>query len=146
MRYPCHTLIQVFSYRLFGFFMLNATFNNITVISWWSVLLVEGTGILRENHLPAISHWETTVSPEDDMGNIYQGTYSLAIVPFKYPHFITWSFISSRRLLSPVSSEQSKTICSEETDYTNRREDIKDKLIKHKYYTVHATIGKTTQI
>ena len=39
-----------------------------------------------------------------------------------------------------------KRICSEETDYTNRREDIKDQLIKHKYYTVHATIGKTTQI
>ena len=28
----------------------NATFNNITVISWRSVLLVEETGILREKH------------------------------------------------------------------------------------------------
>ena len=25
--------------------MLNATFNNISVISWWSVLLVEKTGV-----------------------------------------------------------------------------------------------------
>ena len=33
--------------------MLNATFNNIAAISWWSVLLVEGTGIFGENHLPA---------------------------------------------------------------------------------------------
>jgi len=29
---------------------LNATFNNISVILWRSVLLVEETGILRENH------------------------------------------------------------------------------------------------
>jgi hypothetical protein len=32
------------------------TFNNISVISWWSVLLVEETG---ENHWPAASHWQT---------------------------------------------------------------------------------------
>jgi hypothetical protein len=28
----------------------NATFNNISVISWWSFLLVEESGIPRENH------------------------------------------------------------------------------------------------
>jgi hypothetical protein len=28
----------------------NATFNNISVISWRSVLLVEETGVPRENH------------------------------------------------------------------------------------------------
>jgi hypothetical protein len=27
------------------FMVLNATFNNISVISWWSVLLVEETGV-----------------------------------------------------------------------------------------------------
>ena len=32
--------------------MLNATFNNISVISWRSVLLVEETGVPGENHLP----------------------------------------------------------------------------------------------
>ena len=31
-----------------------ATFNNISIISWQSVLLVEETG---ENHRPAASHW-----------------------------------------------------------------------------------------
>ena len=30
--------------------VFNATFNNISVISWWSVLLVEETGGHRENH------------------------------------------------------------------------------------------------
>ena len=41
---------------LFGFMVLNATFNNITVIWWRSVLLVEETGVPRENHRPAASH------------------------------------------------------------------------------------------
>ena len=36
--------------------VFNVTFNNISVISWWSVLLVEETGIPRENHRPAVSH------------------------------------------------------------------------------------------
>jgi hypothetical protein len=31
----------------------NTTFNNISVISWLSVLLVEKTGVHRENHRPA---------------------------------------------------------------------------------------------
>jgi hypothetical protein len=31
---------------------LNATFNNISVISWRSVFLVEETGAPRENHRP----------------------------------------------------------------------------------------------
>jgi len=31
------------------FIVFNATFNNISVISWWSVLLVEETGIPRKN-------------------------------------------------------------------------------------------------
>jgi len=30
----------------------NATFNNISVISWVSVLLVEETGVPKENHRP----------------------------------------------------------------------------------------------
>jgi hypothetical protein len=30
--------------------LFNATFNNISAISWQSVLLVEETGVPRENH------------------------------------------------------------------------------------------------
>ena len=37
----------------------NAIFNNISVISWWLVLLVEETGVSGENHRPAVGHWET---------------------------------------------------------------------------------------
>ena len=36
--------------------VFNATFNNISFISWQSVLLVEETG---ENHRPVTSHWQT---------------------------------------------------------------------------------------
>jgi hypothetical protein len=36
--------------------VFNATFNNISVISWQSVLLVEETGVLGENHRPSVSH------------------------------------------------------------------------------------------
>ena len=41
---------------LIGFMMFNATFNNISVISWRSVLLVEESGEPGENHRPVASH------------------------------------------------------------------------------------------
>jgi hypothetical protein len=37
--------------------VFNTTFNNISVILWRPVLLVEETGGPRENHLPVASHW-----------------------------------------------------------------------------------------
>jgi hypothetical protein len=36
--------------------VFNATFNNISAISWWSVLLIEETGVPGENHRPTTSH------------------------------------------------------------------------------------------
>jgi len=36
--------------------VFNAIFNNISVISWWSVVLMKETGVTRENHRPAASH------------------------------------------------------------------------------------------
>ena len=44
---------------LVWFMVFNATLNNISVILWWSVLLVEETRVPRENHWPAASHWQT---------------------------------------------------------------------------------------
>ena len=41
------------------FMVFNAIFNNISVISWRSVLLVEETGAPRENHRTVTSHWKT---------------------------------------------------------------------------------------
>jgi hypothetical protein len=49
-----HNLVMTVIDRLVGkwiwFMVLNATFNNISVISWRSVLLVEETGVPGENH------------------------------------------------------------------------------------------------
>ena len=39
--------------------VFNATFNNISIVSWRSVLLVEETGVPGENHRPIASHWQT---------------------------------------------------------------------------------------
>ena len=36
--------------------VFNANFNNISIISWQSVLLVEETGVPGENHRPAERH------------------------------------------------------------------------------------------
>ena len=44
---------------LVWFMVFNSTFNNISVILWWSVLLVDETGVSGENHWPAASHWQT---------------------------------------------------------------------------------------
>jgi len=38
---------------IYGFMVFNATYNTISVISWWSVLLVEEAG---ENHRSVASH------------------------------------------------------------------------------------------
>jgi hypothetical protein len=41
------------------FMVFNTTFNNISVISWRSVLLVDETRVPIENHLQVASHWQT---------------------------------------------------------------------------------------
>jgi hypothetical protein len=39
--------------------VFNTTFNNISVISWQSVLLVEETGVHKEHHRPVTSSGKT---------------------------------------------------------------------------------------
>ena len=54
-------LVSLLSSTLFWslwFMVFNATFNNISVISWLSVLLVEETGVPGENNRPVASHWQ----------------------------------------------------------------------------------------
>ena len=38
--------------------VFNATFNNISVISRQSALLVEETGVPRKNNRPVAGHWQ----------------------------------------------------------------------------------------
>jgi hypothetical protein len=42
-----------------GVMLCNVTFNNISVVSLWAVLLVEDAGLPSENHQHATSHWLT---------------------------------------------------------------------------------------
>jgi hypothetical protein len=63
----CYKFVYFFIYILFvlihlslvWFKVFNAIFNNISVISWQSVLLVKETGVPGENHRPVTSHWQT---------------------------------------------------------------------------------------
>jgi hypothetical protein len=48
-----YNLFNINRVRLMVF---NVTFNNISVISWRSVLLVEETGVPGENHIPIESY------------------------------------------------------------------------------------------
>jgi hypothetical protein len=43
-------------------FVFNATFKNISVVSWWSFLLVEETWVPEETYQPVESHWHNVVS------------------------------------------------------------------------------------
>jgi hypothetical protein len=51
---------QTVSYLFVWWCLTNANFNNISVISWQSVLSVEETGGPGGNHQPVASHWQTS--------------------------------------------------------------------------------------
>ena len=46
-----------FNFDLIWFLVFNATFNNISFISWRPVLVVEEAGVPEENHRPWTSNW-----------------------------------------------------------------------------------------
>ena len=52
-------MLQYDDRKLVGlwFMAFNATFSNISCISWHSVLLLEEIGVPGENHRPVASHW-----------------------------------------------------------------------------------------
>ena len=53
-----HNVLRILKFDLMGLWVivLNTTFNNISVISWWSVLLVEETGVPEKTtDLPQIT-------------------------------------------------------------------------------------------
>ena len=62
----CHWYLTLFSMATIRFivwfglvYVVYAISNNISVILWRSVLLVEETGVPGENHQPVASHWQT---------------------------------------------------------------------------------------
>jgi hypothetical protein len=66
------------------FMVVDATFNDISIISWRSVLLVEKTGVPGENHRPVASHWQTlshnvvSSTPRHERGKITTTTVPLS--------------------------------------------------------------------
>jgi hypothetical protein len=54
--YDLFLLVPTYIDWFYGFIVFNATLNNILVISWRSVLLMEETGVPGESHRPAASH------------------------------------------------------------------------------------------
>jgi hypothetical protein len=58
----------------------NVTFNNISVISWRSVLLVEETGVPGENHRPALLPLSSVmVSPAQNLMSHAEITISFPV-------------------------------------------------------------------
>ena len=51
--------LRFFYWLRFRFMVFNVTFNNISVISWRSALMVEETRAREENHRPVASYWPT---------------------------------------------------------------------------------------
>jgi hypothetical protein len=51
-----HTKTKTNKQSVGWFTVVNATFNNISAISWRSVSLVEETAVPGENHRPVASH------------------------------------------------------------------------------------------
>jgi hypothetical protein len=70
---------------LFRFLMvLNTTFNNISAISWRSVLLVKETGGSGENHWPVTSHWQTLSHNVVHLALIEIRTHNIRVIGTDY--------------------------------------------------------------
>ena len=71
--------------------VFNATFNNISVILWRSVLLVEENGVPEENHWAVSSHWQT-------LSHNVVIKYTLPWVGFKLTTLVKELWIQDRRV------------------------------------------------
>jgi hypothetical protein len=76
----------------------NATFNNISVISWQSVLLVEET---RENHQTVASHWQTLSH------NVVSSTPRLSWIGTQLKYCWKWRYTPSNKLTNNLFWSQS---------------------------------------
>ena len=71
--------------------VFNATFNNISIISWRSVLLVEESRVPGENYRPSASHGQTAfygVRAIDIYGKLYSSHVCTICLLFSNPSFL----------------------------------------------------------
>ena len=96
--------------------VLNATFNNISVISWQSILLVEENGGPGENHRPTANNWQTF---SHNVVSEYISTWAgfelitLVLLAFEppYPCFSKIVKINKRYKHEDIRSSQSISTC-----------------------------------
>jgi hypothetical protein len=91
--------------------VFSATFNNISAISWRSVLLVEETGGPGENHRPIASHWQTL---SHDV--VHLALIEIRILDYKVLPIRTIDIINSKGYLSYINDK----ICSNSGSETLR--------------------------
>jgi len=72
--------------------VFNATFNNISAISWQSVLLMKETGRPGENHQPVASHWQTVSHnrPDGDLNSQHQWWETTQLHSHKNCSVVLW--------------------------------------------------------
>jgi hypothetical protein len=70
--------------------MLNATFNNISVISWLSVLLQGDARVSGENHLPVVCHWQTL-------------SHNVVSITPRHEHYFGWYALIAQVGVNPTT-------------------------------------------
>jgi len=97
--------------------VFNATFNIISVILWWSVLLVEETEVPGENQWPVASHWQTlshnvvSSSPRHEWGSnsrlqVVIGTYFIGTCSCKSNYMYMYHTTTTAQLQKCVSFQE----------------------------------------
>jgi len=92
--------------------VFNTTFNNISGISWRSVLLVEETRVPGENHQPVVSHCQTlshnAVSSEFYFSYlVYKYTSTCPLLYLYYMSITYWMFKVVHQNLVPYIASYS---------------------------------------
>jgi len=84
--------------------VFNATFNNIPVMSWWSVLLVEETGVPGENHRHTFSHAVVLSTPRHERHSNSQLYHTITTIVYK-EEGSSWSWSYNSRIYNYLCNQ-----------------------------------------